>query len=366
MKVTKGNFVRTIAIASGGTAGHVLPALTLAIALREKGYQIIWIGSDRFEAVIVPQNQFRFYSVLAKKKKGRVLPFRVLRFFRAIYHSFQFLRSNKADLVLGFGNYISLPSGIAAFLSGTDLMIHEQNTVVGLANRTLSIFAKKRFATLPILKDHRDLFLNVGVPMSEQAISIARESRTKRLRGEFHTPFRILILGGSQGSSLFNSLLPKILGSLAKKGHKFEFHHQTGEKEFTECLQLYQNLGLEGDLFSFDFNLAFRYQWADFVICRAGALTLSELVAFALPALILPISKSRFNHQRKNAEYFGDRGAAICLKGANSSDKIELVLESVLQNPKKMLSPLTERLFNLVQLDGIRKIINAIELHFSE
>lgn len=298
---------RRALIMAGGTGGHVFPALAVAQQLRAQGWQLAWLGTARgIEARLVPQADIELHTIAVQGLRGKGLlslltaPVNLLR---ALWQARTVLSGVKPDLVLGFGGFASGPGGLVAALRGVPLLIHEQNARAGTTNRLLARLARR------VLEAFRS-----GLPRAEQvgnpvrADICALPAPAERFAGRTGA-LRILVLGGSQGARAINGLIPALCRRL---GDTIEVRHQTGEKLYEETLALYVQAGLPvAGVSAFIGDMAEAYGWADLVICRAGALTVSEISVAGLAAIFVPFPQTIDDHQTANAQWLADQGAAL-------------------------------------------------------
>lgn len=300
---------KRLMVMAGGTGGHVFPGLAVAHRLMEQGWQVRWLGTaDRMEAQLVPKHgiEIDFIQISGLRGKGVVAllsaPFRIVR---AISQAKKIMRAYQPDAVLGMGGYVSGPGGVAAWLCGIPVILHEQNGVAGLTNRWLAKIAKRVLQAFPGAFKHAEV---VGNPVREDVLAIAAPQQ--RLAGR-EGPIRILVVGGSQGARILNQTLPK---AAAKLGDKATFWHQVGKGSQETVENLYREQGMtEHKITEFIDDMAQAYGWADLIICRSGALTVSEVAAAGLPAVFVPfMHKDR--QQYWNAKPLEQVGAAIIIE----------------------------------------------------
>lgn len=304
---------RIVLIMAGGTGGHVFPALAAARVLRERGFEPVWLGTHRgLEAKLVPpqQIQIEWISVGGLRGKGIMTllaaPFRLSL---AIWQSLQVMRRRKPVVVLGAGGFVSGPGGIAAWLTRRPLIIHEQNAVAGMTNRMLARLAKRVFEAFPSSFPPSVRAERVGNPVRREIAALAPPAqRYADRRG----PLRLLIIGGSQGASRLNVVVPAALAMIDAAARP-EVLHQAGERHVTAAREFYAKHGVQADVRAFIDDMAEAYGWADLVICRSGALTVSELAAAGLPAVFVPFAAAVDDHQTHNARFPVDADAGILI-----------------------------------------------------
>ena len=262
-------------VMAGGTGGHVFPGLAVAKQLQEQGWEIRWLGTaDRMEADLVPKHGIEIDFIKVKGLRGQgvkrllAAPFQIIN---AIMQARTHMKRWQPDAVLGMGGYVSGPGGIAAWMSGIPVVLHEQNAVAGLTNQWLSKIAKKVFQAFPGAFPNAEV---VGNPVREDVTQLA--APTERMQ-ERQGPIRILVMGGSQGARILNQILPEVM---AKLGDDYCIRHQAGKGSAEEVNAAYQANGVaNADVTEFIDDVAEAYAWADLLVCRSGALTVSEVSA---------------------------------------------------------------------------------------
>lgn len=300
-------------VMAGGTGGHVFPALATARVLQRHGFEIVWLGTRRgIEARLVPAEGIpvEWLSVTGLRGKGvfalLAAPWRLLV---AIGQAMRAIRRHRPRVVLGAGGFASGPGGIAAWLLRRPLVVHEQNAVAGLTNRVLARFAARVLEGFPGSFGPRVRAERVGNPVRPEIVAIAAPER--RYAGRSGST-RLLVFGGSQGAARLNAVLPAAIGELPRELRP-DVLHQTGRHNFEETVQAYRTRGIEADVRPFIDDMASAYGWADLAVCRAGALTVAELAAAGVPAVLVPFPAAVDDHQTRNAEYAVRAGAARLL-----------------------------------------------------
>jgi UDP-N-acetylglucosamine--N-acetylmuramyl-(pentapeptide) pyrophosphoryl-undecaprenol N-acetylglucosamine transferase len=293
---------------AGGTGGHVFPALAVAKYLRDQGWSVSWLGTQQgLEAEIIPRHQFEidWLSVSGLRGKGVIAKFKSLFFLvKACGQAFIILRRCQPNVVLGMGGFVAAPGGLMATLLKIPLVIHEQNRVVGTSNRLLSSMATRLLEAFPnSFPSHRQA-LTTGNPLRQDFMQLI--TRTERQKNQ---PLKLLIIGGSQGAQFLNEQIPPALALLANINVK----HQTGAVMQQQVETNYQSFNITAQVFAFVDDMPKLYQWADLIICRAGAMTVSEVAACGLPAIFIPLPHAIDDHQSANAHYLVDDNAALIL-----------------------------------------------------
>lgn len=329
---TAGAATRTLLVMAGGTGGHVFPGLAVAHAMRAEGWHVVWLGNATgMEATLVPQHGIpmefvRFGGLRGKGLRTKLmLPFNLLR---ACADSLRILRRIKPDVVLGMGGYITFPAGIMTALSGRALVMHEQNSVAGLANKVLAKFARRVLVAFPGALPKGEW---TGNPIREEVINVAPPAQRYAARSG---ALRLLVVGGSLGAAALNETVPKALAQLPADARPHVVH-QAGAKHMEALRANYAAAGLtslaaaaaavtpisaqEGvsrsiELVPFIDDIATAYAQADVVICRAGAMTIAEIAAVGVAALFVPFPFAVDDHQTGNAAFLADQGAAVLIQ----------------------------------------------------
>jgi UDP-N-acetylglucosamine--N-acetylmuramyl-(pentapeptide) pyrophosphoryl-undecaprenol N-acetylglucosamine transferase len=311
---------RTLLVMAGGTGGHVFPGLAVADLLKSRGWNVVWMGSpDGMENKLVRARGYDMAWVRFAALRGKgwmrklMLPFNLLSGF---WQAARAIREVNPDVVLGMGGYISFPGGMMAALLGRPLVIHEQNSVPGLANRVLAKVADRVLCGFPnaIPKS-----IYTGNPVRPEIAQMP--SPAERFAGREPT-LRLLVLGGSLGAAALNEVLPHGLAMLGED-ERPHVVHQAGEKHLEQLQKNYEEAGVQAHCVAFIDNIAGAYEWADLVVCRAGALTIAELSAAGVPAILVPFPHAVDDHQTANAKFLSQAGGAVLLP------QKELTAESV-------------------------------------
>lgn len=308
-----------VLIMAGGTGGHVIPALSLAKALKAQAVEVQWLGSPRgIENQLVPDAGIPLHRLRISGLRGNGVggwlkaPIHITR---AVGQARAIIRRFRPDVVVGLGGFASGPGGIAAWLSRIPLVIHEQNAVAGLTNRALSRLAKQTYAAFPQAFGQRAEV--IGNPVRADIAALgdtprqAEEMRARQLR--------LLVVGGSLGAVALNERLPLALAKIAP-AQRPDIWHQAGKNRDEATQADYQAQGVEARVTPFIHDMAEAYGWADLVVCRAGALTVAELAAAAKPALFVPFPFAVDDHQRINAQVLVDANAAVCVVQSELTD----------------------------------------------
>jgi len=300
----------TIMIMAGGTGGHVFPGLAVAQFLREQGWRVVWMGvPGAMESRLVPPHGFEMAWVRAVAARGQGLLAALLlptRLLLAFWQSARVLLRVQPDVVLGMGGYVAFPGGMMASLLNRPLAVHEQNSVAGLTNRLLAHVADCVMVAFPNAIQRA---LCTGNPVRAAITTLAAPDVRYAAR---NGPLNILVLGGSLGAQALNTIVPQGLALLAPAQRPVVVH-QSGERHLAQLQANYALAGVQATCVAFIDEMATAYAHADLVICRAGALTVSELAAAGVPALFVPFPHAVDDHQTANAKYLVDAGAAQCI-----------------------------------------------------
>lgn len=307
---------KSVLIMAGGTGGHVYPALAVADYLRQHAVAVTWLGTrSGIEARIVPANGYPLIVTRVNGLRGKGLwrlaaaPFMILA---AIIGTLFIIRRVKPDAVLGMGGFVSGPGGIAAWLSGIPLYIHEQNSILGMTNRFLAPFAGIAMQGFPQTFRPGTKVRTTGNPVRAELTDLAEPEQ--RLGKRDGNCLHLLVVGGSQGARVFNEVLPATLRLLQGKVN-IAVWHQTGERNYPATIDKYTPLRESFNLRVEPFidDMAEAYNWADIVLCRAGALTLAEICAVGIASILVPYPYAVDDHQTANARYLSEHGCAVLL-----------------------------------------------------
>ena len=302
---------RTIMIMAGGTGGHVFPGLAVADFLRALGWRVVWMGSRAgMEARLVPAQGIEMTWVRASALRGKGVMAKVLlpaNLLVAFWQSARAIFALRPDVVLGMGGYVAFPGGMMASLLNKPLAVHEQNAIAGLANKVLGRVADKTMVAFP---DALPGAQWTGNPVRAEIAGV--EAPRSRYAGR-SGPLKLLVVGGSLGALALNETVPKAL-ALIPAADRPRVVHQSGEKHLDALLNSYAAAGVEGEFVAFIGDMAARYAEADLVICRAGALTVSELSAAGMASVLVPFPHAVDDHQTANARFLADSGAAMLIR----------------------------------------------------
>ena len=320
-------------IVAGGTGGHIFPGLAVARELQKRNFSVEWLGTQKgLEARLIPEAGIVLHTVDIDGVRGRgikgllVAPFKIFRSTRAVM---KLIREIDPVVVVGFGGYVAGPAGVASWLAGKPLFIHEQNAVAGTTNKLLTRLANKVFTAFPNIFDGAEC---VGNPVREQIYELPAPE--ERIEDEPEC-VNILVLGGSRGALAINQVVPEALSKLVRV--KIKVWHQAGKDKDQATREAYDKTEVDVKVTPFIDDMVEAYRWAHLVICRSGALTISELAAVGVGSILIPFPYAIDDHQTENARYLVDDGAAILKPQLDlSASALAKELSNILNN-KKML-----------------------------
>lgn len=344
---------KRLLVMAGGTGGHVFPGLAVAKQLQQQGWEVRWLGTaDRMEAELVPKHGIDIDFIKVKGLRGQGVtkllqaPWQI---FQAILQARKHIQRWQPDVVLGMGGYVSGPGGIAAWLSGVPVVLHEQNAVAGLTNQWLSKIARRVFQAFAGAFPNAPV---VGNPVREDVVALPAPSQ--RLDGR-SGDIRILVMGGSQGARILNTTLPQ---SLAELGLGYQVWHQSGKNNQQQVEQDYQQRGVENvRVTEFIDDVASAYEWADLVVCRSGALTVSELSAAGVAAIFVPfMHKDR--QQALNADHLVAAEAAKMIEQPDLTASV--LAKQIAELDRSKLMSMSNNARRAAQLDADKTVALAI------
>jgi len=330
---------RPVLIMAGGTGGHVFPALALARLLRSRSYEVVWLGTRRgLEARVVPQNNFpiEWLSVGGLRGKGittlLAAPFRLVH---ALYQALRVMRKHRPIVVVGLGGFVTGPGGVAAWLTRAPLVIHEQNAIAGFTNRRLAPLSKEVLEAFPNSFDAGTKVRAIGNPVRAEIFAVPAPAQRFAQRSG---AIRLLVIGGSLGAMKLNATVPFAVQRLAGKVD-LEVRHQAGEKWIENAKKNYADANVRADVRPFIEDMAEAYAWADLVICRAGALTVSELAAAGVGAILVPFPAAVDDHQTHNAQYLVQENAAVLVHDRDvTPERLATELQRLCEGRGKLLA----------------------------
>ncbi|MGK0404845.1 MAG: UDP-N-acetylglucosamine--N-acetylmuramyl-(pentapeptide) pyrophosphoryl-undecaprenol N-acetylglucosamine transferase [Oleispira sp.] len=344
---------KTVMIMAGGTGGHVFPALAVADELKQQGYDIHWLGTAAgIEADLVPKSGYPLHciNVTGLRGKGKLAllaaPWKIIK---AIFQALQFMRIVRPSAALGLGGFATGPGGVAAKLLGIPLLIHEQNAFPGMTNRLLKPLSNVVMQAFPntFKGSHKlDRLFTTGNPVRASIVSLGSINKDDERKNQ---PLNVLVVGGSLGAVALNNAVMDALSLMVKGDHAFStlehslpnIWHQVGKKNIEAVLQAYAAKGLEGKakVVAFIDDMAVAYDWADVVVCRSGALTVSEIACAGKAAIFIPFPFAVDDHQTANAQILVKVGAAeIKQQKELTAEWLAERLKSYAEDPGKIKS----------------------------
>ena len=316
----------TVLMMAAGTGGHVIPALSVARELQAQGFKVHWLGTAQgIENQLVADADIPLHQLNITGLRGKGLsglfsaPWRIAR---AVMHALQIIKAVQPCAVVGFGGYVTGPGGVAAKLKAVPLLIHEQNAIAGLSNRLLASISTVVMQAFP---KSLPKALTVGNPVRAELSALAAPHQ--RIAPSNDAALKILVVGGSLGAVAINNVVLEALLLLPEE-QRPQVRHQVGTNNLAAMQQAYQDAAVQAEVVPFIEDMAAAYQWADWVICRAGALTVSEIAAAGCAAFFVPYPHAVDDHQTANAAYLVEQDAAeLCqqtqLTAASLAGKIQ-------------------------------------------
>lgn len=349
-----------LAIAGGGTGGHVFPGMAVIEALNtQMPVEVLWIGTGRpMEMALLGPKGWDYRVLAVRPLTGFQWLFRLKSLLTLPYYvalASKWLKEFKPHVVLGVGGYVSGPVLVAAWLLGIPAALHEQNMLPGLANRIAARFVRRILVSFEGTKGllHHEDIQWTGNPIRRELASACSRPRVG-LNGH-----RLLVLGGSQGASALNRLVCSAITLLSRSGFFLEVWHQTGKVNAEDVHRLYAEAGVNAKVMPFIEDMVEAYSWANLVVARAGAGTVAEVAATGTPAIFIPYTGAA-GHQEANAMYAVQKGAALCFR---ESDIGAVRMASEIQrllDDESLLSAMSERAFELAKPDAADRIATAL------
>ena len=343
-------------IMAGGTGGHIFPGLAVAEALRERGWRVHWLGAPAsMESRLVPPRGFALETIDFGGVRGKglvTLALLPLRLLRAFWQALQVVRRVKPDVVVGLGGYISFPGGMMGVLAGKPLVLHEQNSVAGMANKVLAGVADRVFTAFPNVfkKAHW-----VGNPLRTPFLH--QPAPAERFAGR-SGPLRLLVVGGSLGAKALNDVVPQAL-ALIPEQQRPTVVHQSGERQIDALRANYIAAGVHAELTPFIDDTAQAFADADLIVCRSGASTVTEIAAVGAAALFVPFPSAVDDHQTTNARFLVDAGAAWLVPQTElSPQQLALRLQSL---QREQLVAMAEKAKKMQKTEAVAAVVSACE-----
>ncbi|WP_250656833.1 undecaprenyldiphospho-muramoylpentapeptide beta-N-acetylglucosaminyltransferase [Alkalimarinus coralli] len=347
----------TFLIMAGGTGGHVFPALATARMLQEQGVNVHWLGSENgmeVEWVSAAGIPISCISISGLRGKGKLAlltaPFRLVN---ALLQALSVVRAVKPDGVLGMGGFVTGPGGLAARLMGKPLLIHEQNAVAGMTNKLLSRFASRVMEAFPGSFPQGVNTVVTGNPVRKEICNLPAK---QACNVDGRRP-RVLVVGGSLGAVAINQVVPEAI-KLSCVDMGIDVTHQAGKNNLEATIANYKRAGVEANVVPFISDMKSAYEWADIVICRAGALTISELCMAGVGAILIPYPYAVDDHQTKNAGFMVDAGAAELMpQNELTALALHKKLKAMIEKTEIMTS-MAQAARNLARPDATEKVVS--------
>jgi UDP-N-acetylglucosamine--N-acetylmuramyl-(pentapeptide) pyrophosphoryl-undecaprenol N-acetylglucosamine transferase len=343
-------------VMAGGTGGHIFPGLAVAEALRDAGWRVHWLGApNSMESQLVPPRGFAFEAIDFGGVRGKglkTLALLPLRLLKAFWQSLQVVRRVQPDVVLGLGGYITFPGGMMASLLGKPVVLHEQNSVAGMANKVLGQVADRVFTAFPhVFKTGQWVGNPLRQAFTQQAAPAERfANRTG--------PMQVLVIGGSLGAKALNDIVPQAM-ALIPEEQRPQVIHQSGAKQIDALRANYEAAGVQAELTPFIDDTATAFAHADLVICRAGASTVTELAAVGVAALFVPFPFAVDDHQTTNADFLVQHGGGWLVQQAQLSAES---LAARLQNlDRSQLLACAQKAHEQKKTNATREVVMACE-----
>ena len=343
-------------VMAGGTGGHIFPGLALAEALRAKGWRVHWLGvPGSMEERLVPPRGFAFEAVQFSGVRGKGLTTLVQlpgRLLRAFWQSWQAVRRVQPDVVIGLGGYVTFPGGLMGVLAGKPLVLHEQNSVAGMANKVLARVATRIFSAYPHALPKAEW---VGNPL--RAEFLQQPAPAQRFAGRTG-PLKLLVLGGSLGAQGLNDVVPQAL-ALMPADQRPQVLHQSGSLHIEALRALYARLGVQGQLTPFIDGTAQAMADADLLVCRAGASTVTEIAAVGAAAVFVPFPHAVDDHQTHNARFLVEAGAAVLVQQRDLTP--ESLQEIIMKSERTMLMQQAQSAKKMQKIEAVNQMVAACE-----
>lgn len=354
---------RHVMMMAAGTGGHVFPALAVSKQLQQQGHHVSWLATPTgMENRLLQQHQIPIYQINIQGVRGNgiirklVAPFKILA---ATWQAMRYMKQLKVDAVAGFGGYVAGPGGLAAKLLGIPIIIHEQNAVAGFTNTQLARFAKTVCQAFPHTFAEQAKVVTTGNPVRADIVNIADPVERYAQRDQHNQALRILVVGGSLGAQALNQTVPQALAQLQVPLQVF---HQCGQgkEEMTREAYASANANIQVEVHAFIEDMAQAYASADLIICRAGALTVTEVATAGIAAIFVPLPSAVDDHQTQNAKFLADTGAAkICPQSSMTPDHLQQLLQPLLD--RQVLKQMAIQARQCAQANATQRVVDLIQ-----
>ncbi len=348
---------------AAGTGGHVFPALAVAKELQQQGIEVSWLATPTgMENRLLKNHDIPIYQIDIQGVRGNgairklLAPFKILK---ATLSAMRYMKQLKVDAVAGFGGYVAGPGGLAARALGIPVIIHEQNAIAGFTNTQLSRIAKKVCQAFPHTFAESAKIVTTGNPVRKEITEILSPSWRYQEREKAGLPLRILIVGGSLGAQALNERVPEALKQL---NVPLNVYHQCGQNhaDATQARYADKPASLEVEVQPFIEDMAKAYSDADLIICRAGALTVTEIATAGVAAVFVPLPSAVDDHQTANAKFLANSGAAkICPQSTLTPDSLKELLAPLMN--RQLLSEMAVKARQQAQPDATQHVVRLIQ-----
>ncbi len=354
---------KRVMMMAAGTGGHVFPALAVAKQLQQQGCQVSWLATPSgMENRLLKQHDIPIYQIDIQGVRGNgllrklVAPFKILT---ATLSAMRYMKQLKIEAVAGFGGYVAGPGGLAARALGIPVLIHEQNAVAGFTNMQLSRIAKTVCQAFPATFPESTKVVTTGNPVRQEIIDILSPSWRYQQREQADEPLHVLIVGGSLGAQALNERVPDALKQL---NVPLKVFHQCGQKQLEATQARYADVpaSLQVEVMPFIEDMAQAYANADLIICRAGALTVTEVATAGVAAIFVPLPSAVDDHQTANAKFLANTSAAkICQQASMTSDSLASLLAPLMN--RQVLSEMAVKARQKAQPDATQHVVDLIQ-----
>ena len=352
-----------ISILASGTGGHVYPAHTVATEFVKRGYKILWIGTKKgIENKIIKHESIILKHISSTGIRGKPILQKIvgiLSLFKSIFEVFLLMREYRPKLTIGFGGYVSVPGSIISYFFRIPVVIHEQNSIAGTANKINYFFAKKTFETFPnSFSKFSEKIVHSGNPIREVFLNLEKPEEKYKSHNSY---LNILALGGSQGSAFFNECLPFAFSHFHNKN--ISITHLSGVSNAKLVEDRYKKYKINATVSEFTEDIDVLYDWANLIICRSGATTLSEISKIGRAIILVPFPHATDNHQFYNASYLANQSACILIEQSDAFVESFVNTINIVLNDQKRMYTLSKNIQKVFPKDTISIIVDqSIEL----
>ena len=354
---------RPVMIAAGGTGGHVFPGLAVAMELLKRNVPVIWVGTERgIESRVVPEWGVPLTLIKVTSLRGRGVLSTLhsgLNLVVAIARSLHIVFSVRPRVVLGMGGYVAGPVCLAARVGGCKMMVHEQNAVAGFTNRMLKRIASRVMEAMPGTFGSNSAAVFTGNPVRNDILQI--DAPQLRMADRQST-VNVLVIGGSQGAKALNELVPEAMRRIPSAGNlaTLNIRHQAGGNLLQTTQAAYSECGHNHEVTAFIDDMAEAYTWADLIICRAGAMTVAEVAAVGLAAILVPYPAAVDDHQTANGKYLVDAGAAVLMQESDITvDTLAATIGELISDRQRLLD-MAQRAREASRRDATHRVVEEL------